>query len=104
MADILVAVTSFGAALMFARYLETERRRDALWSGLLALLALQSKPSAVSLLAVAVLGLSLCRRWHLLKQAPLWLAALVVSRCTIMPVSALHSYTPPAHRHACAPH
>src|SRR5260370_21492523 len=78
MADMLVAVTSFGAAVMFARYLETERRRDALWSGLLALLALQSKPSAVSLLAVAVLGIVLCRRWHLLKQSPLWLAALVV--------------------------
>jgi len=78
MADMLVAVTSFAATLMFARYLETERRRDALWSGLLALLALQSKPSAVSLLAVAVLGIVLCRRWHLLKQSPLWLAALVV--------------------------
>lgn len=78
MADVLVALTSFTAALLFARYLETERLRDGLWFGVFALLAMQSKPSAVGLVAVPVLGLWLSRRLRLLIRAPLWMSALLV--------------------------
>lgn len=78
MADILVGLTALAAALFFARYLQTERLRDALWFGAFVLLALQTKGNAIGLAAVPAVAIPLARRWRAFTRAHLWLAALLV--------------------------
>jgi hypothetical protein len=78
MADVTVALITFAATLFFARYLRTERLRDALWFGIAVLLALLTKSNAMGVLAVPILAIPMSARWRLLGRPGLWIAAVMV--------------------------
>lgn len=82
MAEMLVALLVLLASLRFARYLESGRARDAVWFGLLASLAILTKPVGVVLAAVPPVGVLLSRRFELLKRLSFWApAAIVMGLC-----------------------
>ncbi len=72
MAETLCAATMFAAALLWGRYLDRERPRDALLFGLCAALAILTKGTALALALMAPLALVFVRKWHLLRQPALW--------------------------------
>jgi len=78
MADLLVALLVFLAALSFGRYLDSERWQDSVWFGIWASLALLTKGSAIVLAIIPPLSLLLSRRWRLALRWSFWLSALVV--------------------------
>ena len=79
MAEMLCAATMFAAALVWGRYLDRERPRDALLFGLLAALAILTKGTALALALMAPLALLFVRKWHLLRQPALWGGAAVTA-------------------------
>ena len=78
MAETLSALLMFGATLAFGRFLDRERRADALWFGVLATLAILTKGTGLALALAAPLALLFTRRLHLLKSRALWSALLIV--------------------------
>jgi len=83
MADLPVALFSFGAVLAWIQFLQTERRRSALLFALLAALAILTKGNGYALIFVPPVSIALARRWRLLKNTDLWLAAAAVAALTI---------------------
>ena len=79
MAEMLCAATMFAAALVWGRYLDRERPRDALLFGLLAAIAILTKGTALALALMAPLALLFVRKWHLLRQPALWGGAAVTA-------------------------
>lgn len=78
MIDVLMSLLVLWAALMFSRYMRTERTRDAIYFGLLAGLALLTKPAAICLVAVPPTAILVSRRFALLRRPGLWLSGIVV--------------------------
>jgi Dolichyl-phosphate-mannose-protein mannosyltransferase len=78
MSDTLVAVLIFRAALAFGRFVASERFSDAVRFGLLASLALLTKPAAGCLIFLPPLTILVTRKFHLLRRPPLWGSAGVV--------------------------
>ncbi len=78
MAEMLSGILMFGAMLAFGRFLDREKRADALWFGLLAALAILTKGTGLALALAAPLAILLTRRFHLLKRSALWLAVALV--------------------------
>jgi hypothetical protein len=78
MAETLCALLMFGATLAFGRFLDRERRADALWFGVLATLAILTKGTGLALALAAPLALLFTRRLHLLKSRALWSALLII--------------------------
>ncbi|MCS6951811.1 MAG: glycosyltransferase family 39 protein [Bryobacterales bacterium] len=82
MAEMLVALLGLLASIRFTRYLERGRGRDALLFGLLAALAILTKPIGVVLAAVPPVGVLLSGRLDLLKRWSFWApAAIVLGLC-----------------------
>lgn len=82
MAEMPLALLVLLASIRFARYLESARTRDALWFGLLASLAILTKPVGLVLAAVPPVGALLSRRLELLKRLSFWApAAIVIVLC-----------------------
>jgi hypothetical protein len=82
MADLLVALLAFWAALCLGRYVERGRRVDAALFGLLAALALLTKANGLCLALAPPLTLLLTGRWGLLARPSFyWPAAIVVALC-----------------------
>ncbi len=82
MAETLLILVSFQAAVFFARYLETERWQDNLWFGVFTTMAVLTKGNGWELGFVPPIALVLTRKWRLVQRASFWLpAALVLILC-----------------------
>ena len=79
MAETLCAAAMFAAALLWGRYLDRERPRDALLFALCAALAILTKGTALALALMAPLALAFTRKWHLLRRPALWGAAALTA-------------------------
>jgi hypothetical protein len=78
MAESLLTVVSFAAAIYFARYLETERWQDSALFGIFASLAILTKGSGWDLAIVPPVALLLTRKFRLLGKRSFWLPVIVV--------------------------
>lgn len=78
MTDIFTAMVILWAALSLGRFLNTEKTGHAIQFGLLASLALLTKPSAVCLALLPLPAIFLVRKPRLLRRPALWASALVV--------------------------
>jgi 4-amino-4-deoxy-L-arabinose transferase-like glycosyltransferase len=78
MAESLLTLTSFAAALCFARYLERGRWQDSALFGVLASLAILTKGSAWYLALIPGVALVLVRRYSLLRRWSFWLPVPIV--------------------------
>ena len=78
MAETLSAVLMLGAMLAFGAFLDREKRRDAIWFGVLAALAILTKGTGLALGLAAPLALLMTRRFHLLARPALWLSVAIV--------------------------
>lgn len=78
MADMPVALFTFLAAAYFGRFLDTERRADVLAFGMLAVLAIMTKGSALALALVPPVAILLTRKWTLLRRPALWTSAAII--------------------------
>lgn len=72
MAETLCAVLMFGATLSFGRFLDREKRSDALGFGALAALAILTKGTGVALALVVPIGIVFTRKWRLALRPALW--------------------------------
>ena len=79
MAETLCAATMFAAALLWGRYLDRERPRDALLFGLCAAFAILTKGTGIALALMAPLALVFVRKWRLLRQPALWGGAAITA-------------------------
>ena len=75
MADGLVALFAFWAAIAMIRYLESERTRDAIWFGVFTALAMATKPNGLALALLPPIAILITRRFYLLKRPGLYYAA-----------------------------
>jgi Dolichyl-phosphate-mannose-protein mannosyltransferase len=78
MAETLLVVVSFAAAIFFARYLETERWQDSAWFGLFASLAILTKGSGWDLAIIPPVAIFLTRKYRLLARWTFWLPVGIV--------------------------
>jgi hypothetical protein len=78
MADGLVALLLFWAAICMIRYLERERTRDAVLFGVCAALAFATKPNGVALVLLPIFAILITRHFYLLKRPGLYYAAAIV--------------------------
>jgi hypothetical protein len=72
MAETLTAVLMFAAVLLFGRFLDAGRTRDAWWFGALAGLAIMTKGTGIALALVPPIAIVLAGRWEVLKRPALW--------------------------------
>lgn len=79
MTEIPVTLFTFAAMLFLVRFLEREETLDSLMFGLLASLAILTKGSGLFLALVVPLAVALTRKFHLLKRASFWYAAVIVA-------------------------
>jgi 4-amino-4-deoxy-L-arabinose transferase-like glycosyltransferase len=82
MAEMLTALLSFHAVLVFGDYLESGRPTHSIWFGALAALAILTKPNALALAIVPLLAVMISRRYSLFGRTSFWMpAAIVVVTC-----------------------
>ncbi|HEY3900165.1 MAG TPA: glycosyltransferase family 39 protein [Chthoniobacter sp.] len=79
MAETLSALLIFGAIVAFGNFVDREKRRDAIWFGVLASAAILTKGTGLALALAAPLALLFTRRLALLKRPALWGAVLIVT-------------------------
>jgi hypothetical protein len=79
MAETLLAIVSFAAAIYFARYLETERWQDSALFGLFASLAVLTKGSGWDLALIPPIAIVLTRKYRLLLTWKFWIPVFIVS-------------------------
>ena len=79
MAEMLVTFFIVLATLVYARYLRTERARDAVWFGIAASAAILTKPNGLVLALVPPLAILLGRRLTLARRASFWIPAAIVA-------------------------
>jgi hypothetical protein len=87
MAEILTAIFMFAAVLLFGRFIDSGRARDAWWFGVLAGLAIMTKGTGLALVLVPPIAIVLTGRWDILKRPALWggacLCAIVAGPWTV---------------------
>ena len=79
MMDGFCALFMLSAAVSFARYMEAERTRDALWFAVLASVAILTKYNALALALLPPVAVIAARRWTLPRRANFWLMPVVVA-------------------------
>ena len=79
MLDMLCALFLVGAAVAFARYMDSERTRDAVLFGTLASAAILTKYNALALALLPPVAIAASRRWRLVRRGNLWLMPVVVA-------------------------
>lgn len=83
MAESLLTIFSFAAALCFAKYMETERWQDSARFGLFASLAILTKGNGWDLAIVPPVAILLTRQFGLLRKWTFWLPVLIVAALCI---------------------
>ncbi len=78
MTEIPMTLLLLLAAWLWARFLETERTKDAALFGVVAAIAILVKFSGFSLALVPVFSLLITRKFRLLKTRAFWVSAIVV--------------------------
>lgn len=78
MLDMMCALFVLAAALSFARYLDTESTRDALWFSVLAAAAILTKYNGLALALLPPIAIVANRRWRLPLRSNFWLMPLAV--------------------------
>ena len=79
MLDMMCALFLLAAALSFARYMDTESTRDALWFSILASAAILTKYNGLALALLPPIAIVAARRWQLLRRGSFWLMPVVVA-------------------------
>ncbi len=79
MAESLLLLTTFQAAVFFARYLENKRWQDSLWFGVFFSLAVLTKGNGWALAIIPPVALFLTWGWKALKQLSFWIPVPVVA-------------------------
>ena len=87
MLDIVVAAFALEAVYWFARYLRSQRRRDAIVFGLLAAACCLTKANGVAIVLVPAVAMLMTRRLDLLRSRDLWLAASIVVGLAVPPIA-----------------
>ncbi|MBV8573186.1 MAG: glycosyltransferase family 39 protein [Acidobacteriaceae bacterium] len=83
MAEILLALTCFWSAVCFARYIQSERPRDAFWFAIFFSLAVLTKGSGWLLVFVPPIALVLANKVRLAFKASFWMAAGLIAICCL---------------------
>ena len=78
MVDIVVAAFALEAAYWFARYLRSQRRRDAIMFGLLAAGCCLTKANGIAIVLLPAISALMLRRLDLLRRRDLWIAAGII--------------------------
>jgi len=78
LADGLVALLDFCAAMAFARYLNTRRSKDALFFAIFVCLSILTKGNGVALVLLPAFAILFTRQFGLLRDRSLWIAAAIV--------------------------
>ena len=79
MIDLFTGIVILWAALSLGKFLNTEKNSHAIYFGVLASLALLTKPAAACLALVTIPAILLVRKPRLLRSPALWGAALMVA-------------------------
>lgn len=79
MADGLVALMDFCAALVFTRYLRADRLRDSALFGLFACLSILAKGNGVALVLLPLFAMIALRRFSLLATKSFWAGAAIIA-------------------------
>src|ERR1035437_1922490 len=78
MADILVALMDFCAALAFGRYLRRREWKYSMWFGAFVCLSVLTKGNGLALVLLPVFAIVFSRDWNILKGKSFWVAPLLV--------------------------
>jgi hypothetical protein len=78
MADGLVALMDFSAALAFGRYLNTRRWKYSVCFGVFASLSVLTKGNGVALVLLPGFAILFGRRWDILKEKSFWAGAVLI--------------------------
>ena len=78
MADSLVALLDFCAALAFGRYLNGRRWKHAAWFGVFVSMSILTKGNGGALLLLPPFAILLGRRWNVLKEKSFWAAVAII--------------------------
>ncbi len=79
MAESLLLVTTFLAAVFFTRYLEDKRLKDSIWFGVFCSLAILTKGNGWALAMVPPIAIALTWDWAVLKRVSFWSAVPIVA-------------------------
>jgi hypothetical protein len=91
MAEGLLTLFCFLAALAFGSYLDSENWRDAAWFGVFTSAAILTKGNAWALMLIPPIALALTRKWRLLRRRTLWLtSAGILAACLPWQLLTLH--------------
>jgi hypothetical protein len=83
MSDMIVAMFSLWALCAWARYLERERARDALWFALATSAAILTKGNGFAVTLMAPLSILILRRPRIFRGRAFWMAALFIGAACI---------------------
>ncbi len=83
MAEMLLALTCFWSAVYFARYVDSERRRDALWFAVFFSLAVLTKGSGWLLIFIPPVALLLTKKVQLFFRSSFWIAVSLAAVCCL---------------------
>ena len=78
MVDIVVAAFALEAAYWFARYMRSQRRRDAIMFGLLAAGCCLTKANGIAIVLLPAISALMLRRLDLLRRRDLWIAGGII--------------------------
>ncbi len=78
MAEMLSALTMFAATILWGKFMENGRARDAMWFALLTSVAILTKGTGLALLVMSAISVAITRKWRVLARPALWGAALIV--------------------------
>ena len=78
MADILVALMDFCAALAFGRYLNWHRWKHAILFGVFTCLSILTKGNGVALLLLPAFAILFSGQWKILREKPFWAAVAII--------------------------
>lgn len=79
MAEMLSTLTMFGATILWGRFLDEKRMRDAVWFALFAAVAILTKGTGLALALMVVFSVVISRRWAVLRAKATWVAAFLVA-------------------------
>jgi len=79
MADGLVALMDFCAAMAFGRYLNTRQTRYSVWFGIFASLSILTKGNGMALVLLPGFAILFTRQFNILKERSFWIGVAIVA-------------------------
>lgn len=78
MADGLIALMDFCAAMAFGRYLNTRQAKYSVWFAVFACLSILTKGNGVALVLLPAFSILFCGQWNILKAKSFWVAVALI--------------------------